>query len=115
MERFRLAIITILATLTCVFLLSSCGAEKDALKGTWIGKNNDDVSVTWVFDGKGECNMENEFGINLDGTYTIISNDVKINLAAWEEELEYSFKVDGNHLSLIPAEAFRPNYELQKK
>lgn len=115
MKKNRLAIITMVMTLVCVLLLSACGAEKDALKGTWNGISNDDLGVTWIFDGNGKCKMESELGMKQDGTYTIDGSDIKIKLSNWEDELDYTFKLDGNSLSLTPVEAFRPSYELQKK
>jgi hypothetical protein len=97
-------------------MLAGCGGGSgDELKGTWAGKNNDDVEVTWTFDGKGECTMENAYGTKDSGTYTIEGGSVSIKLNNWDEALGYKFTISGSSLSLKPDMELRPSYELTKE
>ena len=52
--------------------LAACGS-KDALAGTWSADLGDDGVITWTFNGKGKCTMENAY-MKQDGTYTIDGN-----------------------------------------
>lgn len=112
MRKNRLILMMVCAMLLCM-LLSACGGG-DELKGTWEGRS-EDMAWTWTFDGKGGCKTENEYGIKDEGTYAIDGSSVKIKLSNWEKELDYEFKLDGKNLSLTTDEAYRPNYELEKK
>lgn len=109
----RLTILAIVATLTGLMLLSACGGG-DELKGTWEGQS-DDFGVTWVFDGKGGCTLENEYGFNQDGEYSIDGSSLTIKMSAWDTEHGYKFKIDGNKLTLTADDPYVPNYELEKK
>jgi hypothetical protein len=112
MRKNRFMLITILAVLTCTLLLGACGG--DALKGTWVGKR-DSIGITFTFDGKGKCNTEDEYGIKDTGTYTIEGSNAKIKMSYWDSEIVYQFTIDGNKLSMVSDEPYRPSYELEKK
>ena len=53
-----------------IFSLAACSGSKDAVVGTWTGDLGLDGVVTWTFDGKGGCTMENEFMRQKD-TYSL--------------------------------------------
>ena len=65
--------------------LAACGS-KDALAGTWSADLGDDGVITWTFNGKGKCTMENAY-MKQDGTYTIDGDQLTVTLEAWEGEL----------------------------
>ena len=67
--------------------LAACGS-KDALAGTWSADLGDDGVITWTFNGKGKCTMENAY-MKQDGTYTIDG-----------DQLTYTFSVDGSSLTM---------------
>lgn len=94
--------------------LCACGGPSDSLKGTWAGTNDDEVGVTWTFDGGGKCKMENDYGTKDDGTYTIDGDKVSIKLNGWDAEKLYQFTISGSSLSLSATDAMSPNYELKK-
>ena len=62
--------LALLLALTMVLCLAACGGSKDALSGTWSADLGDDGVITWTFDGKGKCTMENAY-MKQNGTYTI--------------------------------------------
>ena len=62
--------LALLLALTMVLCLAACGGSKDALSGTWSADLGDDGVITWTFDGKGKCTMENSY-MKQKGTYTI--------------------------------------------
>ena len=66
MKKF-VALLLIAATLLTFAV--ACGA-KDELAGTWSAEFEYDGTITWTFNGKGKCTMENSF-MKQDGTYTI--------------------------------------------
>ena len=115
MRGTRIAVMAVALVLVGALVLGGCGGgSSDGLKGTWVGES-DDFDVTWTFDGKGGCKMENEYGFKDDGTYTVDGSAVVIKLSKWDEEIGYQFQVDGNKLILTADEDYRPNYELEKK
>ena len=77
---------------------ASCGS-KDALAGTWSAEFEYDGVITWTFDGKGKCTMENAY-MNQDGTYTINGDQLTVTLESWSEPSTYTFSVDGNSLTM---------------
>ena len=93
-------------------LLAGCGGG-DALKGTWIGTDDNGSDATIVFDGKGGL----KFGADKDkGTYTISGSDVEINVDWWSDARTYTFAIDGSNLTLTrPATAHYVNFDLTKK
>ena len=64
--------LALLLALTMVLCLAACGGSKDALSGTWSADLGDDGVITWTFDGKGKCTMENSY-MKQKGTYTTVS------------------------------------------
>lgn len=120
MKNAKKALVILLA-LSMLALLCACGGAGaadeggDALKGTWEGMNNDEVSATWTFDGKGGCKMENGFGYSDDGTYKIDGSTVTIKLSGWEADVAHSFAIDGSKLTITANDEYHPNYELTKK
>ena len=70
--------------------LAACGS-KDALAGTWSADLGDDGVITWTFNGKGKCTMENAY-MKQDGTYTIDGDQLTVTLEAWS--------VDGSSLTM---------------
>ena len=86
--------------LTAVTLLTftACGS-KDALAGTWSAEIEYDGVITWTFDGKGKCTMENSF-MKQDGTYNIDGDQLTVTLQSWSEPSTYTFSVDGDSLTM---------------
>ena len=80
--------------------LAACGS-KDALAGTWSADLGDDGVITWTFNGKGKCTMENAY-IKQNGTYTIDGDQLTVTLEAWSEPSTYTFSVDGSSLTICP-------------
>ena len=78
--------------------LAACGS-KDALAGTWSADLGDDGVITWTFNGKGKCTMENAY-MKQDGTYTIDGDQLTVTLEAWSEPSTYTFSVDGSSLTM---------------
>ena len=112
MKRLTAAILCIIMVLT----LTACGGGSgDALKGTWSGEHSDYGTVTWKFDGKGKCEMENDF-FQGDGTYTIDGEQVTIKMELWDNEVVYDFSISGKSLNLTATDELAPEYEnLTKK
>ena len=94
MKKLAALILSIAILLT----LASCGS-KDALAGTWSAEFEYDGVITWTFDGKGKCTMENAY-MNQDGTYTINGDQLTVTLESWSESSTYTFSVDGNSLTM---------------
>ena len=94
MKKLAALILSIAILLT----LASCGS-KDALAGTWSAEFEYDGVITWTFDGKGKCTMENAY-MNQDGTYTINGDQLTVTLESWSEPSTYTFSVDGNSLTM---------------
>ena len=78
--------------------LVACGS-KDALAGTWSAEFEYDGTITWTFDGKGKCTMENAY-MKQNGTYTIEGDQLTVTLEAWSDPSTYTFSVDGNSLTM---------------
>ena len=95
MKKF-LALLLIAATLLTFAV--ACGA-KDELAGTWSAEFEYDGTITWTFNGKGKCTMENSF-MKQDGTYTIEGDQLTVKLESWSEPSTYTFSVDGNTLDM---------------
>ena len=72
---------------------------KDALAGTWSAEFEYDGTITWTFDGKGKCTMENAY-MKQNGTYTIEGDQLTVTLEAWSDPSTYTFSVDGNSLTM---------------
>ncbi len=90
-----LALILIAATL---LTFAACGS-KDALAGTWSAELGADGVITWTFNGKGKCTMENAY-MKQDGTYTIDGDQLTVKLEAWSESSTYTFSVDDSSLTM---------------
>ena len=69
----------LLLALMMVLSLTACGGNKDALAGTWSADLGDDGVITWMFDGKGKCTMENAY-MKQDGTYSIEDDQLTVTL-----------------------------------
>ena len=67
--------------------LAACGS-KDALAGTWSADLGEDGVITWTFNGKGKCTMENAY-MKQNGTYTIDGDQLTVTLEAWSEPSTY--------------------------
>ena len=50
--------VTLILFVTVLLTLAACGS-KDALAGTWSAELGEDGLITWTFNGKGKCTMEN--------------------------------------------------------
>ena len=94
MKKLAALILSIAVLLT----FASCGS-KDALAGAWSAEFEYDGVITWTFDGKGKCTMENAY-MNQDGTYTINGDQLTVTLESWSEPSTYPFSVDGNSLTM---------------
>ena len=94
MKKLAALILSIAVLLT----FASCG-NKDALAGAWSAEFEYDGVITWTFDGKGKCTMENAY-MNQDGTYTINGDQLTVTLESWSEPSTYTFSVDGNSLTM---------------
>lgn len=88
-----------LLLLSLLLALAACGGSKDAVAGTWTGDLGLDGVVTWTFYGKGGCTMENEF-LKQKGTYTLDGDQMSVKLENWDEEVVYTFHVDGGTLTM---------------
>ena len=74
--------VALLLIAAALLTLAACGS-KDALAGTWSADLGDDGVITWTFNGKGKCTMENAY-----------------MLEAWSEPSTYTFSVDGSSLTM---------------
>lgn len=92
--------IVALVLITAALLsLAACGS-KDALAGTWSADLGDDGVITWTFNGKGKCTMENAY-MKQNGTYTIDGDQLTVKLESWGDDAStYTFSVDGSSLTL---------------
>ena len=91
-------IVALLLVVAAILTLSACGS-KDALAGTWSAELGADGLITWTFDGKGKCTMENAY-MKQNGTYSIDNDQLTVKLEAWSEPSTYTFSVDGNSLTM---------------
>jgi len=104
----------LLAIVMICAVLTACGGEGDALKGTWSGTYQDG-EASWEFDGNGNCKLTNVFLQEQPGTYTIKSDtEVEINMDGWDAPITYTYKIEGDKLTLTADNPLSPNYELQK-
>ena len=61
--------VALLLIAAALLTLAACGS-KDVLAGTWSADLGEDGVITWTFNGKGKCTMENAY-MKQNGTYTI--------------------------------------------
>ena len=52
--------VALLLIAAALLTLAACGS-KDALAGTWSADLGEDGVITWTFNGKGKCTMENAY------------------------------------------------------
>ena len=90
--------VTLILFVTVLLTLAACGS-KDALAGTWSAELGEDGLITWTFNGKGKCTMENVY-MEQDGTYTIEGDQLTVMLEAWSDPSTYTFSVEGNSLTM---------------
>ena len=90
--------VALLLIAVALLTLAACGS-KDALAGTWSAEFEYDGTITWTFDGKGKCTMENAY-MKQKGTYTIDGDQLTVTLEAWSEPSTYTFSVDGSSLTM---------------
>lgn len=102
--------------------LAGCGGDSggsgDPIKGTWTGESDDGIVSTWVFDGKGGCKFENEYGAKDEGEYSVEGDKLMILMDDWDadEPSVYEFEVSGSDLSFENIDdTYRPSYQLTKK
>ena len=88
----------VLTAAALAFGLTACGS-KDELAGTWSAEFEYDGVITWTFDGKGNCKMENSF-LEQNGTYTIEGDQLTVKLELWSEPSTYTFSVNGSSLTM---------------
>ena len=91
-------IVALILVVAALLTLSACGS-KDALAGTWSAELGADGLITWTFNGKGKCTMENAY-MKQNGTYSIENDQLTVKLEAWSEPSTYTFSVDGNSLTM---------------
>ena len=91
-------ILELLLIAATLLTFAACGS-KDALAGTWSAELGADGVITWTFNGKGKCTMENAY-MKQDGTYTIDGDQLTVKLEAWSESSTYTFSVDDSSLTM---------------
>ena len=89
----------LLLALVMILGLTACGGSKDALSGTWSAELGEDGVITWTFNGKGKCTMENAY-MKQNGTYTVDGDQLTVTLESWSEPSTYTFSLDGNSLTM---------------
>ena len=89
----------LLLALVMILGLTACGGSKDVLSGTWSAELGEDGVITWTFNGKGKCTMENAY-MKQDGTYSIEDDQLTVTLESWSEPSTYTFSLDGNSLTM---------------
>lgn len=99
--------------LLCIslFLLTGCG---DKLKGTWSNAEDDDLKVTFKFNGSGKVTYKNQFIDEKEGTYTIDGNKVTIKDIS-VDEIVYKFTLKDDKLSLKSVNGYPFSYKNLKK
>ncbi len=107
-------LIPALLVLTMVLALVACGESKDAVAGTWTGDLGLDGVVTWTFDGKGGCTMENEF-MKQKGTYTLKDDQLTVKLEYWDDANVYTISIDGDTLTMNDNEGIAVSGTYTKK
>ena len=90
--------VALLLIAAALLTLAACGS-KDALAGTWSAELGADGVITWMFNGKGKCTMENAF-MKQSGTYSIDGDQLTVELEAWSEPSTYTFSVDDSSLTM---------------
>lgn len=92
--------IALLLVLTMIPALAACGS-KDAVAGTWSADMGLDGIVTWTFNGKGSCTMDNTV-MKQKGTYSLDGDQMTVKLENWDDAKVYTFSVsaDGNSLTM---------------
>ena len=93
--------------------LAACGS-KDALAGTWSADLGDDGVITWTFNGKGKCTMENAY-MKQDGTYSIEDDQLTVTLESWSDPSVYTFSVDGSNLTMSENSGYGISGTFEKK
>lgn len=88
----------LLLIVAALLTLAACGS-KDALAGTWAAELGEDGLITWTFNGKDKCTMENAF-MKQSGTYSIDGDQLTVELEAWSEPSTYTFSVDDSSLTM---------------
>jgi predicted small secreted protein len=106
----------VLALMLCITLFASCGGSGgDVLKGTWEG-TYEDGNASWNFDGNGKCKLTTVFLDKEPGTYTIKNDtEVDVTINGWSDAITYTYKIDGDKLTLTANDPYSPNYDLKKK
>ena len=93
--------------------LAACGS-KDALAGTWSAELGADGVITWSFNGKGKCTMENAY-MKQKGTYSIEDDQLTVTLETWSEPSTYTFSVDGSSLTMEENSGYGISGTFEKK
>ena len=97
-----------------IFSLAACSGSKDAVVGTWTGDLGLDGVVTWTFDGKGGCTMENEFMKQKD-TYSLDGGQMMAKCESWDGKNVYTFSVEGDSLTMNDNEGIAVSGTYTKK
>lgn len=103
-----------LLVLAMIFSLAACGGSKDAVAGTWTGDLGLDGVVTWTFDGKGGCTMENEF-MKQKNTYSLDGGQMTVKRESWDGKNVYTFSVEGDSLTMNDNEGIAVSGTYTKK
>ena len=90
--------VALLLIAAALLKLAACGS-KDALAGTWSADLGDDGVITWTFNGKGKCTMENAY-MKQDGTYTIDGDQLTETQEAWREPSTYTTPAAGSRITM---------------
>lgn len=105
-----------LVLILLIFAVALGCSKKDPIVAEWEGKSNDGISTTFEFKSDGKLTYKNEFGVEGTGTYEVKEDKVTMKLSNWEKEKVYTFKVDGDKLSLERISEYDPEYkEMTKK
>lgn len=113
MKKTMKKLTSLLLILIVILSLTACGS-KDAVAGTWSGDMGADGVVTWTFDGKGDCTMDNTV-VKQEGTYSINGDQMTVKLELWDAEKVYTFSVDGNSLTMNDNEGLAVSGTYTKK
>ena len=109
-----------LATLTGIGAVGKVTAgvfdtKEKLFKGrTWTGDLGLDGVVTWTFDGKGGCTMENEFMKQKD-TYSLDGGQMMVKRESWDGKNAYTFSVEGDSLTMNDNEVIAVSGTYTKK
>lgn len=106
-------IVLSLLTVLSLFMVIGCG-KKDAIKGTWEGKSNDGIEVTFTFKD-GNFTYKNAYA-TVEGEYSIKDNNVTMNSEDWSKEKIYNYEIKDKKLTLTATDKISPSYtDLEKK